>query len=91
MTGRKRADVLLVELFPFGRRKFADELIPLLEDARRPPRALVLSSVRDILANRGLDQLTHDDCATDGATGVTGIGQPDEVNVTVNGAEDDST
>jgi predicted glycosyltransferase len=58
-----RPDVVLVELFPFGRRKFADELMPLLEEARRPPRALVLASVRDILADRGADQPAHDDRA----------------------------
>jgi predicted glycosyltransferase len=43
-------DVLLFELFPFGRRQFRFELVPLLETAAntsRPPR--VLCSVRDIL------------------------------------------
>jgi predicted glycosyltransferase len=44
-------DALLIELFPFGRRQFAFELLPLLEAARgrrNPP--LVLCSVRDIVA-----------------------------------------
>ena len=58
-----RPEVVLVELFPFGRRKFAGELLPLLEEARRPPRALVLSSVRDILVNHGADQQARDDKA----------------------------
>ncbi len=40
--------VLLVEGFPFARRQFRRELIPLLEDARRRG-AVVLSSIRDIL------------------------------------------
>jgi predicted glycosyltransferase len=43
-------DVLLIELYPFGRRQFAFELIPLLEEAHfqeRPPR--IACSVRDIL------------------------------------------
>lgn len=44
------ADVLLIELFPFGRRQMRFELLPLLERARagaHPP--LVVSSIRDIL------------------------------------------
>src|SRR2546423_8935766 len=48
-----RADVLLVELFPFGRRQMRFELLPLLEDARRlAPRPLVVCSVRDLLQPR---------------------------------------
>jgi predicted glycosyltransferase len=44
------ADVLIVELFPFGRRQLRFELIPLLEAARRhSPRVLVVCSVRDVL------------------------------------------
>jgi len=41
-------DVLLVELFPFGRRQFRFELLPLLDVARRSNRR-VACSVRDIL------------------------------------------
>src|SRR5205807_8474748 len=48
-----RADLLLVELFPFGRRQMRFELLPLLEDARRlAPRPLVVCSVRDLLQSR---------------------------------------
>ena len=48
-----RAEVLLVELFPFGRRQMRFELLPLLEDARRlAPRPLVVCSVRDLLQSR---------------------------------------
>lgn len=46
-------DVLVVETFPFGRRQFRFELLPLLEHARgrpRPPR--VVCSIRDILQER---------------------------------------
>jgi predicted glycosyltransferase len=46
-------DVVLVELFPFGRRQFRFELLPLLEAihaSERRPR--VASSVRDILVAR---------------------------------------
>ena len=41
-----RADALIVELFPFGRRQMRFELIPLLEEACS---RLVVCSVRDIL------------------------------------------
>jgi len=48
-----RPAAVIVELFPFGRRRFADELVPLLEEAlAQQPRALVVSSVRDILVGR---------------------------------------
>ena len=44
------ADMLLIELFPFGRRQMRFELLPLLERARSGAIApLVLSSIRDIL------------------------------------------
>ena len=54
-----RPDVLMIETFPFGRRMFAYELMPLLAAARatprgtagqRPPR--IVSSVRDILVRK---------------------------------------
>ncbi|MEQ8662754.1 MAG: glycosyltransferase [Gammaproteobacteria bacterium] len=52
---------LLIELFPFGRKKFAFELLPLLRLARRrTPRPLVLCSVRDILVDQRRDQARHD-------------------------------
>ncbi len=48
-----RAQVLLIELFPFGRRQMRFELLPLLEDARRlAPRPLVVCSVRDLIQSR---------------------------------------
>jgi predicted glycosyltransferase len=43
---KSRADALIVELFPFGRRQMRFELIPLLEEARS---RLVVCSARDIL------------------------------------------
>lgn len=61
---RAAPDVLLVELFPFGRKKFAFELLPLLKAARRrrsPP--LVVTSLRDILVSARPDQQLHDDRA----------------------------
>ncbi len=51
---RIRPDALVVELFPFGRRQFRFELVPLLEAARQArPRPHVISSVRDILVDKG--------------------------------------
>ena len=44
-------DILITELYPFGRRILADEFLAALACARALPRpALVLSSIRDILA-----------------------------------------
>ncbi len=45
--------ILLIELFPFGRRAFRFELQPLLEAASvRPSRPQIFCSVRDILVER---------------------------------------
>ncbi|MEX2618442.1 MAG: glycosyltransferase [Alphaproteobacteria bacterium] len=43
-------DLLLIESFPFGRRRFRFELLPLLEAARG--KAVIAASVRDILVER---------------------------------------
>lgn len=53
--------VLLVEMYPFGRRKFEFELLPLLRAARRPGGPRIVCSVRDILVSRREDQATYDD------------------------------
>ncbi len=56
---------LLIEMFPLGRRKFAGELLPLLEAARAlrsPP--VIACSVRDILVANGPEQQSRDDEAT---------------------------
>lgn len=45
-------DLLLVELFPFGRNAFRFELLPLLEQAREQQKCRVVCSVRDILVER---------------------------------------
>ena len=55
-----RPAVVVVELFPFGRKKFSRELLPLLEAAREPPRPLVVCSLRDLLVGRA-DQQEHDE------------------------------
>lgn len=49
-----RPDIVLTELFPFGRRQFAFEVEPLLDAARADPRRpLIAASVRDILVQPG--------------------------------------
>jgi predicted glycosyltransferase len=56
-----RPDALVIELFPFGRKRFAFELLPLLERARtRNSETLVASSVRDILVEKS-DQAKHEE------------------------------
>ena len=56
-----RPDALVVELFPFGRKRFAFELIPLLERARdRYGETLVACSLRDILVEKS-DQAKHEE------------------------------
>lgn len=60
----RRPAVVLIELFPFGRKKFASELLPLLQAAHAPQtRALVVCSLRDILVGQRRDQQQHDDRA----------------------------
>ena len=58
-----RPAVVAVELFPFGRKKFSRELLPLLEAAREPPRPLVVCSLRDLLVGRA-DRQEHDERAS---------------------------
>jgi predicted glycosyltransferase len=57
------ADIVFVELFPFGRKKFATELVPLLE-ASRDAGALNVCSLRDILVGSRRDQARHDERAS---------------------------
>ncbi len=53
-------DVLLIELFPFGRKKFSFELLPLLAHARATrPDVKIVCSLRDILVRR-LDQARYE-------------------------------
>ncbi|KAB0677758.1 glycosyltransferase family protein [Aureimonas leprariae] len=50
LADRLRPAAVLFELFPFGRRQFRFELLPLIEAMRNwTPRPALLSSVRDIL------------------------------------------
>ncbi len=59
--------ILLVEMYPFGRKKFEFELIPLLETATtalgvHAPK--VVCSLRDILVNQRRDQAAFDERAS---------------------------
>jgi len=58
-----RPEVLFVELFPFGRKKFASELVPLL-DAAREAGTLTICSLRDILVASRHDQQKFDERAS---------------------------
>jgi predicted glycosyltransferase len=53
LLAQRRPQVLITEMFPFGRRAFRRELIPLLEaTAAMRPRPWRLCSVRDILVTK---------------------------------------
>ena len=57
-----RPQVLLTELYPFGRKKFEFELLPLLEAAKTQSRfaPLIVCSLRDILVSSRADQQKHE-------------------------------
>jgi predicted glycosyltransferase len=56
---RVQPDVLMVELFPFGRRRFSTELVPLLEQAKASGTKTVCS-LRDIVVTKQ-DQVRHEE------------------------------
>ena len=60
-----RPAVLLIEMYPFGRRKFEFELVPLLDAvaALGADRPRVVCSLRDILVQRATGQRKHDERA----------------------------
>src|SRR5262245_13777982 len=53
-------DTVVTELYPFGRKRFDFELIPLLERARRKSQTAIVSSVRDVLVTKK-DQGRHEE------------------------------
>ncbi len=57
-----RPAVVVVELFPFGRAKFAREIVPLLESGRAGG-AICACSLRDILVQGRHDQRRHEERA----------------------------
>ncbi len=56
---RYRPDILIIELFPFGRKKFTPELIPLVE-AAKSTKTIVVSSLRDISITKK-DKIAHEE------------------------------
>ncbi len=56
---RLQPEVLMVELYPFGRRRFSTELVPLLEQAKIVGTKVVCS-LRDIVVTKQ-DQARHED------------------------------
>ena len=52
---RTRPDIILIEMYPFGRRQMRFEIEPLVEAARKSaePHPMIVSSVRDILVEPG--------------------------------------
>lgn len=63
---REAPRVVVVELYPFGRKKFEFELLPLLEAVHRhgEGRPAVVCSLRDILVRSRRDQAGHDERAS---------------------------
>lgn len=60
-----RPAVVLIEMYPFGRRRFEFELLPLLDavGALAAARPRVVCSLRDILVQRPIGQANHDERA----------------------------
>ncbi|MFQ4142688.1 glycosyltransferase family protein [Chlorogloeopsis sp. ULAP02] len=55
-------DILIIELFPFGRRRFSFELIPLLERVKSTKSSTkVVSSLRDIVVTKQHKQVKHEE------------------------------
>lgn len=58
---RVQPAILITELFPFGRRQLACEIVPMIEAARALPRpALIAASVRDILVEPPKEERRHE-------------------------------
>lgn len=63
LVGHFRPDVVIIELFPFGRKRFSFELLPLLAHIRLSTSSSstkVVCSLRDILVTKP-DQVRHED------------------------------
>ncbi len=55
-------DILIIELFPFGRKRFSFELIPLLELAKSSKKSTkIVSSLRDIVVTKQDKQAKHEE------------------------------
>ena len=53
-------DAVVIEMFPFGRKKFAAEVLAIIAAVREENRTKVISSVRDVLVTKRRDQDRHD-------------------------------
>ena len=63
-VARHAPAMVLVELFPFGRKKFTDEILAMVRAALRQPRpARIVCSLRDILVDSRENQQRFDDRA----------------------------
>ncbi len=62
LAAETNPELLVVELYPFGRKKFAREIDPLI-GAVRARGGKVACSVRDVLVNGKAEQASHDDMA----------------------------
>ncbi|WP_448203917.1 glycosyltransferase family protein [Azospirillum sp. sgz302134] len=61
LVERERPAAIVVEYFPFGRQEAADELLPVLDRARRTPQPpVVLCSLRDVQQCRRRQQQAFD-------------------------------
>ena len=62
-----RPEVVLIEFFPFGKKRFAGDLLPLLDEINGLGSAapVVACSIRDILVGRGGGQEAFDDRASE--------------------------
>jgi predicted glycosyltransferase len=62
-----RPEVVLIEFFPFGKKRFAGDLLPLLQtiNGLGPAAPVVACSIRDILVGRGSGQEAFDDRASE--------------------------
>lgn len=58
---QEKPSAIIIELFPFGRKKFQNELLPLLKSAKG--KAKILCSLRDILVGQRRDQSRHEERA----------------------------
>jgi predicted glycosyltransferase len=60
LAARLRPDAVIIEHFPFGRRQLVEEFLALIAAAKAArPKALVLSSVRDVLVTPRPDRIAE--------------------------------
>ena len=52
--------VVVIEMFPFGRKKFSKEVLAIINSAREKQKTKVISSVRDVLVTTRRDQDSYD-------------------------------